>query len=229
MGQVIYLFDVDGTLTKSREPISSEHYHFMCRFMQEHMCYLVSGSTYQMIIEQVGALVDQAVLVFGCQGNEIYEKGVCVHKYNWVRKDLEELLEFLLKGSGWDRKMGNHIVRRPGMYNFSIPGRSADMDTRKDYVEYERVNKERPVFKRLIESVYCDLEVSIGGQTSIDISPQGKDKGQVVDWLFNHNVRFFGDKCQPGGNDHPLVKILGERNCTQVRGPDETYSILRNL
>lgn len=117
------------------------------------------------------------------------------------------------------------------MYNFSIPGRNADMDTRKDYVEYERVHKERPVFKRLIEAAHEDLEVSIGGQTGLDISPMGKDKSQILHWLPDEQAHFFGDKMEEGGNDFSLKMALLENDnmCTQVRGPDETYRILLDL
>ena len=46
------------------------------------------------------------------------------------------------------------------------------------------------------------MEATIGGQISIDIYPKGKNKAQVLEDILGP-ITFFGDKCQPGGNDYP--------------------------
>ena len=86
----------------------------------------------------------------------------------------------------------------------------------------------------MIEEKFPDLEATVGGQISIDIYPKGQNKAQVLDDLEGHIV-FFGDKCEPGGNDYPIVERLereweeGNRDRTihRVKNYNETWNILK--
>ena len=49
-----YIFDVDGTLTPSRQTINDDFAVFFSDFCAERDCYLVTGSDREKTIEQVG-------------------------------------------------------------------------------------------------------------------------------------------------------------------------------
>ena len=49
----IYLFDVDGTLTPPRQKMTEDFYQFFDRWVCDKVVYLVSGSDYKKIQEQV--------------------------------------------------------------------------------------------------------------------------------------------------------------------------------
>ena len=52
-----YVFDVDGTLTPSRQLITDEFRDFFMQFALHHDVYLVSGSDYVKTVEQLGEVI----------------------------------------------------------------------------------------------------------------------------------------------------------------------------
>ena len=85
-----------------------------------------------------------------------------------------------------------------------------------------------------IEKEFPLLEASVGGEISIDIYPKGKNKAQVLDEIIGPVV-FFGDRCEEGGNDYPIVKRLEfekrkrEYNVYNVSNFNETWKILKSI
>ena len=49
-----YIFDVDGTLTPSRQVIDPSFEAFMIKFFCKHDVYLVTGSDRQKTVDQLG-------------------------------------------------------------------------------------------------------------------------------------------------------------------------------
>jgi phosphomannomutase len=73
------------------------------------------------------------------------------------------------------------------------------------------------------------LEASIGGQISIDIHPKGQDKSQILKDL-EGPIMFFGDKCEPGGNDYPIVEKIKDKHIVhKVTNWQTTKAILESL
>ena len=59
-----------------------------------------------------------------------------------------------------------------------------------------------------------NLDAVIGGQISIDITPKGMNKSQVlgeVKVFPNEKYIFIGDRTMEGGNDYPLAKIMNNQ------------------
>jgi phosphomannomutase len=206
---MIYIFDVDGTLTPARGPIEAEFKHFFFNWIQNKKVYFISGSDYPKSVEQVGAKLCEAVLgCYNTAGNTFYRKGKLIYKNEWdPPRDLVELLNKFLKDSSFPYRRGNHLEFRIGMLNFSIVGRNCTREERNEYNQYDNDVHEREKFQEMIMDQFPDIEVSIGGQISIDIYPQGRNKGQIVR-QFTEPIYFFGDKTQPGGNDYDLAKEL---------------------
>ena len=147
------------------------------------------------------------------------------------------LLHKVLKISEWPDKYDNHIEHRIGLLNFSTIGRSCPQEARERYYEWDKESGERKTYCDIINSNFSGIEASIGGQISIDISPEGKNKSQVLDDL--EDVTFFGDKCGFGGNDFPIVerlqvdRKLGKSNrrytVHEVPNWQKTFEILKNI
>ena len=49
----IYLFDVDGTLTPARQPMSKDFAEFFADFCKKNVVYLCTGSDWDKVQEQV--------------------------------------------------------------------------------------------------------------------------------------------------------------------------------
>ena len=50
---MIYIFDVDGTLTPSRGRMNDEFAEFFDKFVSDHECYLITGSDRDKTLEQI--------------------------------------------------------------------------------------------------------------------------------------------------------------------------------
>jgi len=221
---MILLFDVDGTLTPSRGTMDTEFKRF---FMQLPNFSLVTGSDVDKTIEQVGQDVfEKADYCFNCSGNDVYQKGKQIYTSDW--EPSAELIQFLkqcLESSPYTQRYGNHIEIRTGMVNFSIVGRNAVGDQRTQYHEWDNMAKERKDISRSLKFKFPKLTAEVGGETGIDIYPLGNDKSQAIKYFPDAPIHFFGDRCEPGGNDHSIATKLD--NVSHVRGWQDTWKILK--
>jgi len=217
---MIYLFDVDGTLTPSRKPITAEFYHEFLEFCKSFPVALVTGSDYKKTQEQLGdEILDSVLYSFNCSGNAIYRNGKLIYAKDWTMPDdLRARLLDLLKHSTYPGvKTGCHIEERTGSVNFSVVGRNATDIQRKDYYNWDLVNQERHTIAKIIRTEFSEFDAVVGGETGIDIFPIGNDKSQVLSRI-DTEAMFFGDQCVPGGNDYPLaIKIETQRRGTWVK------------
>ena len=228
-----FIFDVDGTLTDSRQQIDLSFEVYMIKFCCKYDVYLVTGTDRAKTVEQVGLdIYNRSKRVYNCSGADVYEKEHNVYKSDW--KPSRKLINFLsdeLDYSTFPHKTGNHIEHRPGGINFSILGRGQDsMKHRKEYVKWDINTTERILMADRIRSEFPDLNIQIGGQTGLDISDS--DKSQILrDFNSEDELVFFGDMMKEGQNDYPLAVAVDKRGGTNytVGSWQETYKKLKDL
>ena len=228
-----FIFDVDGTLTDSRQQIDLSFEAFMIKFCCRYDVYLVTGSDREKTVEQVGLdICYRSKRVYNCSGSDVYEKDHNVYKSDW--KPSRKLINFLsdeLDFSTFPNKTGNHIEHRPGGINFSVLGRGEDsMKYRKEYVKWDINTTERILMSDRIKSEFPDLNIQIGGQTGLDISDS--DKSQILrDFNPEDELVFFGDMMREGQNDYPLAQAVDKLGGTNynVDGWQDTYNKLKDI
>ena len=228
-----FIFDVDGTLTQSRQQIDFKFMCFMIKFCCTYDVYLVTGSDRAKTIEQVGLdIYNRSMKVYNCSGADVYVKDKNVYRSQW--KPTRSLINFLsdeLDYSAFPHKTGNHIEHRPGGINFSILGRGDDsMKHRKEYVKWDINTTERILMSDRIKNEFPDLNIQIGGQTGLDISDS--DKSQILrDFNLEDEIHFFGDMMKEGQNDYPLAVAVDKAGGTNytVNSWQETYKKLKDL
>ena len=223
-----YLFDVDGTLTPSRLPINKDFEQFFLKWMKGKNVYLVTGSDKDKTIEQVGEKIwFNVTRAYQSCGNAVYEKGKLIRQSDFkLDVELQRMLFTLQACSDWKHHHGNHIEERIGLVNYSTIGRNCDQSSRNAYYDWDQLKGERKLFCKMIEDTFPHLEASIGGEISIDIYPKGQNKAQVLNDL-EGPITFFGDRCEPGGNDYPIVlRIEDKHTVYNVKNWKETYKIL---
>ena len=229
-----FIFDVDGTLTDSRQQIDLSFEAFMIKFCCQNDVYLVTGSDREKTVEQVGLDVCyRAKRVYNCSGADVYEKDVNVYKSDWTISDeVKKFLQDELDYSQFPIRCGNHIEERPGGINFSILGRGegVNLADREEYVKWDRNTGERVLIADRLKNQFPNLNVQIGGQTGLDISDN--DKSQILrDFNSDDEIHFFGDMMKEGQNDYPLAVAVDNAGGTNynVGGWQETYDKLRDL
>ena len=243
----IFIFDVDGTLTPSRLPMTKEFQEFFKQWIKKNKFYLVTGSDLPKLQEQMCMYDIEAEGIFTCCGNQFWLPNPSVpiqsadliydNKFKVPRK-LNKLLGTILSNSIYPHRYGNHIEDRGSMVNFSIVGRDCNQEQREEYYKWDKEKGERKIIAQAVKEKFPDLDAVIGGQISIDIYPKGNDKSQVLNVIEQERLVppneyiFIGDGIENGGNDYPLAKLMNKKdNCStfQTDGWEHTIQILENL
>ena len=224
----IYLFDVDGTLTPAKSKIDLKFKDTFAKWMTNKEVYIVSGGSFVRPIDQLGTdIIDRTQGVFSCMGNIFYQQreqinpsGMCeweiIYENKFVPpKNLYRSLNSYVAKSNYHTKTGNHHEVRVGMLNFSVVGRNATMQQRKEYEAYDAEHGERDRIVGKLRKKYPEMDFVIGGAVSMDIFNKGNDKSQVIPRYFSealeHNqIHFVGDRIPSPGNDYTLAQALRE-------------------
>ncbi len=237
---LLYLFDVDGTLTPPRQTMSVEHAERFIKWIGNKYIATVSGGTIEHLNEQLPAdIVDRLDFIFACSGNDVYKRPARrAHMENIERKlfptddvALTTFLHFELKHCNCPLRKGQiNFDYRPGLLNFSIVGRDATQEVRDAYQAWDKQDGERERIVDYINSKFPQYHASIGGQISVDIVEKGNDKGQVLDFidLKKFDVRFYGDRVL-AGNDKPLadkIASVGAGSSTNVTSPEHLLDLI---
>jgi phosphomannomutase len=231
-----YVFDIDGTLTESRQKISEQFLTFMLNFCKDNDVYLVTGSDRPKTFEQIGFELYEAVKgVWQTNGNEYWEGNRRVSGNDYTPTyEFKKYLNDKVNLSRYPIKTGGHIEGRTGMINFSTIGRNCTPEQRKEYYKWDCKNYERALLCEGINKEFPELLASVGGEISIDIAPRKNNKSQVAEVLnkkYSH-IHFFGDRMEYGGNDYPLATTitLGEMGTTYpIKSWEETWERLKEL
>ena len=254
----IFIFDVDGTLTPSRQPMTKEFQEFFKEWVKKNKFYLVTGSDLPKLQEQMCYFDIEAQRIFTCCGNQMWKPDphivnvsaelVYDNKFEVPRK-LKKLLGTILSNSSYPHRYGNHVEYRGSMINFSIVGRKCNQKQREEYYKWDKENGERKIIATAVKEKCPDLDAVIGGQISIDIYPKGCDKSQILTHIFklqessftdfatsgfklSNEYIFIGDGVKKGGNDYPLAKIMEDKSSCKsyhTEGWKQTQEILEKL
>lgn len=153
--------------------------------------------------------------------------------YKCLMKDILELQLDFLENQKITGVSGNFVSYRGSLVNWSMIGRDADDNLR---AKFESLDSDLGIRNKLRDSLRVRLDTSglaatecvLGGTTSIDIYPKGWDKTHCLRHFEDADVWFWGDRCEPGGNDYTLYKALGPGHRSfHVTSPESCAKSLR--
>lgn len=230
---VAYIFDIDGTLTPSRQKIDYEFHQKFMKFQMMHNTYLVTGSDFNKTLNQIGfQSIFLANKTFHCCGNEGRIQGKIFYNNIWSPStEVVEYLLNLLEISKFpkENRTDKFIEYRNGSINFSVVGRAANMEQRKIYKIFDKKNGDRIHMVELMRQQFPELNVQIGGETGLDIMPVGFDKSQVLPYINEPKKVFFGDAIFPFGNDYSIATMVEKgygNKVFSVRGWEDIEALL---
>ena len=234
----IYAFDMDGTLTPARLPMTEKFKRDFLPWLKNNIAFIATGSDYKKVGEQLPQdVIDAFTGIYGSMGNTLYSNGKLVYKKE-IEYDKNMLLdlETFRKDTKYPYKLfGNYIEKRTGMINFSVIGRECTYEEREKYTAWDKENGERKNIQKILSEKYQDYDFELGGNISIDLIPKGCGKGQIAHHLRNkypdEKIIFMGDRTFPGGNDYALaheLDMMSNTQVVQVENPDEVIKFLLN-
>jgi len=228
-----FIFDVDGTITPSRQTINKDFKKFFNHFCRKHRVSLVTGSDKPKTIEQIGEdTYNLCHTVYNCNGSDVWQSRKNIYSDDWVLpKDIEEWLSGFLLESKFVLRTGLHFEHRTGMCNFSIVGRNATLGERMLYAKFDKEHNERNRIAEMLNVRFPYVNAKVGGETGIDISKKHSDKSQILKYFDEREeLYFFGDAMHKEGNDYPLKKVILDKDrgfCYTIKDYKETWDLLK--
>ncbi|XP_063690108.1 uncharacterized protein LOC134822779 [Bolinopsis microptera] len=230
--RVLFLFDVDGTLTAPRAVITNKMLDFMTDLSKRTTVGIVGGSDEAKIVEQLDGHIELATYLFSENGLVAKKGEKLIGKTSIIDKigndKLQDFINFCLSYMSKLKlpcKRGTFIEFRNGMINICPVGRACSVEERKEFFEYDHVHKLREQFVTALKNQFPDLEMkySIGGQISFDCFPIGWDKTYCLQYIEKEfdDIYFYGDKTYESGNDYEIF-IDSRVQGRTVTGPDNT-------
>ena len=243
-GKTLLLFDIDGTLTAARQTIKQN----MIDCLKKASSYedidlaTVGGSDLPKAKEQLQSAIDLLKFVFTENGLVYLDEKKEVHKVDKVTNYLgfdkyKEFVNFCLKYiSELDIpvKTGTFVELRTGLINVSPIGRNCTQEERDAFVVYNKEHKILEKFRETLVKNFAEkmgLTVSIGGQISFDVFPNGWDKRYCLRFVEKDydNIIFFGDKGYFGGNDYEIITNDKITKGFRVKNPEETIEFVNKV
>jgi phosphomannomutase len=224
----MFAFDVDGTLTESRQEITAENALALAKLLFKKRAAIITGGTFERINEQVLRPLEKI-----CRDNKQELRlenitllptngaGLYVYDKKWIEKksqklslaEKEKITNALNKIDREDPELANNspfgdeIQDRGSEITYSALGDKAPLDLKKNWdPDFAKRLKLQDKLRLLLP----DFEVKIGGTTSIDITQKGMDKAYAIRQIMSEyslekkDILFFGDAVYPNGNDYPV-------------------------
>ena len=243
------LFDMDGTLTDARQPITKDVLEVLKITDPGVKRYLVTGSDYVKVEEQLGTenLLSLFERVYTCNGTRVWNCNIdmddetrplepeLIHKVSltdyYSEADINHIVNVLLKTAYETHtkiKTGTFVEWRDSQINFSVVGRNCTTGQREDYVKWDKKSGEREkIITQLREQFKgWGLSFRLGGQISIDITREGWDKSYAFKNMKEspNQCVFFGDKICKDGNDLDIAM-----RCAHYHNVENPADLILNL
>jgi phosphomannomutase len=254
----LILFDVDDTLCKSGQQISTDTLNKLILLQNNYDLGIVGGGKYIKINDQFTKNKTYLDKLFKYV---FTENGMIGHTfnigYNFNENNKSELLyhnsirqklgiekisiinNFLLKlvaNTDLPLKTGSFIDLRDGLIYFTPIGQNCTIEDRLVFKEFDKKNNTRIHMVKTLEKEFPELYIGLGGEIGICISPTGWNKSYIMNYLDDvkndciyDEIHFIGDKIYPGGNDYPLAIHKGIAKYYQTYGPEHTCKIIDNF
>lgn len=224
----VWVFDLDGTLTESKQPITEAMADTLIQLTKLHRVCILTGGTLQQAQTQVLDALDNApIYVYGCSGST-YKHPNQPAVVEWIpeldRLQIIAIVEAAAKLLGyWEHHSYGQIIEdRHSQITFSGLGQAAPI---KEKQAWDADKEKRTAIIKQITPYLTALGgyvAHIGGSTSIDITSKHHTKKHGIELICNHftispkQIVYVGDELYEGGNDYPVtdtgVNFIRTRN-----------------
>ena len=229
MTKKLIAFDLDDTLAISKSPVSDRMGELLVQLLKKYDVCIISGGKYEQFKKQVIDRLEATPRELG-RMHLMPTCGTRYYRYDelgdeWKlqyaedlteaqKKQIVSVLESSAKETGlWvEKPYGDSIEDRGSQVTYSALGQLAPAEEKYKWAEANADAKQ--VLRKLVAEQLPDLEVRLGGTTSVDVTRIGIDKAYGMQKLIEaldiskDDVLFIGDKLQEGGNDYP-VRAMG--------------------
>ncbi len=239
-------FDLDDTLSVSKSAMSDRMAELFAKLLENYEVCIISGGKFEQFKMQVmdrlevnAALLQKLHLMPTC-GTRYYKFIDDVWDLQYSEDLTEQQKNKIIKVmkneskslSIWREKTWGPIIEdRGSQVTYSALGQHAPPEEK--YKWADEFKEKKKIFRDKVAQQIPELEVRLGGSTSLDVTLPGIDKAYGMNKLIEalnmtkNDVLFVGDKLEEGGNDYP-VKAMGI-NTIAVEKWQETAIVIETL
>ncbi|MDE2071510.1 MAG: HAD-IIB family hydrolase [Patescibacteria group bacterium] len=240
-------FDLDGTLAESKERMTREMGELLGELLKKMPVAVLSGGSWkQFEIQFFPSLPDEAQLgrlyLFPDNAAQCYvhrEHGWRLQYDHALSQNQKERIVGVLHGVLSDvglenapaRVWGERIEDRGAEIAFSPLGQQAPLPEKE---EWRRAHQDlRAKVHALLSARLPDFDNTMGGLTTIDITPKGINKAFGIKRLSEmtkipiEHMLYVGDALEEGGND-AVVHQAGIKT-HEVFSPEETAGVIESI
>jgi HAD superfamily hydrolase (TIGR01484 family) len=239
-------FDIDGTLTESKQPISPAVADVFTKLLAKTKVALTSGGMKELAQKQIIAHLapgttlqnlyllptsGTALLIYRGGGWEtVYEERLTVEEVARITAVLEDAAHATGVIDFSSDSYGERIENRGSQVSLSALGQQAPVALKE---AWDPTREKREKMLAVITPLLPEFEVKLGGLTTFDVTKKGINKAYGIRKLSDYlgipigQMLYIGDALFPGGNDE-VVKETGIKTM-QTSGPKETVDIITKL
>jgi|SRR3989344_699172 len=238
------IFDLDGTLTKSKTPLDTEMACLLKALLEQKKVGVIGGGDYTQFKNQLlrylhaGSPLLKNLFILPVSGGSFYRHGLRgwqkIYEHALADSEKEKIMKAFaeaFKSTSYvhpKKIYGNTIEDRKSQITFSALGQKAPI---KEKYRWNKVADVRPKLLSILERSLSGFEIRFGGLTSIDVTKRGIDKAYGVRQLIKllritpKDTAFIGDALHKGGNDYAVkkAKIL----TVGVKDHEDTKALIR--
>jgi len=251
LSKKIAAFDLDGTLAESKQLLQSDMAELLCILAKEKKVAIISGGSFHQFQKQFlpafnpkeedKKVIYSNLILLPTSGSRRYQYDL--EKNEWVMTDEEGmppmakekaltiLHDFVSSGKYGIGPIveGDEVIEdRVTQITMSALGQHAPLDKKSAWDPDQSKRKE--IIKELSPKL-PEVEINIGGTTSLDFLPKGFNKAKGLIRLLNKlgmvigDMVFVGDAIFPGGNDYSPYEAGIES--IKISGPNETKGVIK--
>ena len=243
----LVIFDLDGTLTMSKQPISSEMAVRLCELLNRTKIAIISGGALPQFLTQVVAQLPSDanfpnLYLLPTSGAALYE----FDNSDWKKIYEERLSE---KDADMIETVMREAAEETGIIDFSKPAFGERVEYRGSQVTLSALGQQAPIAEKMAwdpdrtkrsilrgavaKRLPSGFLVCVGGKTSIDVTKSGIDKAYGIHQLCmrlgipESETLYVGDELEAGGNDEAVYKT--DAKTKSVKNPAETEEFIESI
>lgn len=205
-------FDLDGTLTQHKSPLSPEYRKLLHRLSEKYHLLMVGAGSCERIYRQMQQFPLDIIGNYGMQRSEIRDgKLEIVENHQSAPPDraaVEARMNALRQKYGWTEYAGESVeFHLSGMITLPLLGTKAKIE---DKIAFDPTREKRKIMYPDVKKLFPEYTAFVGGSSSFDLVPVPYQKYYALDQYcrvkgYAHaEVLFLGDDWGAGGNDEPV-------------------------
>ncbi len=206
-------FDLDGTLTQHKTPLSQEYREILYRLQERYRLVMVGAGTCARIFAQ---MEEFPLDIIGNYGMQYARYDAETHSLIYVRDEVlpcdraacEAKMEGIRRRHGFTEYAGKSIeFHSSGAVTLPLLGTAARAE---DKLAFDPDRSRRRAFYGEVINAFPEYNVFVGGSSSFDLAPRPYNKYYALDLyctehgIAHSEVLFVGDDYGLGGNDESV-------------------------